>query len=168
MNLDPFFIWLEATPISVWMRESPSLLSLPGILTLHTLAMGFLAGTSLVIALRLLGFARGIPVRALDRFFPILWLAFWINAATGVLLLLGYPTKALTNVMFYLKLLIIAAALSLVPQLRRIVAAGDAMEPSGNARKTRLVALTSMLLWAAAITVGRLLPYTYHRLLALE
>jgi hypothetical protein len=84
---------------------------------LHTLAMGLLAGTSLVIALRLLGFARAIPVPAMERLFPILWLSFWIDAGAGV------------------------------------------------ARKTALLAITSVVLWAAAITVGRLLPYTYHRLL---
>jgi hypothetical protein len=31
-----------------------------------------------------------------------------------------------------------------------------------------LIAITSVVLWAAAITVGRLLPYTYHRLLVVE
>jgi hypothetical protein len=36
------------------------------------------------------------------------------------------------------------------------------------ARKTRLLAITSIALWMAAIVFGRLLPYTYHRLLADE
>ena len=125
MNLDPLFLSIESSALSTWIRESDSLLALPGILTLHTLAMGFLAGTSLVIALRLLGFARAIPVPALDRFFPILWLSFWINAVTGVLLLLAYPTKALTNPYFYIKLAIIAAAVTLIPRLRQIVVTSD-------------------------------------------
>jgi hypothetical protein len=129
--------------------------------------MGFLAGTSLVIALRLLGVAREIPVPAMERFFPILWLSFWINAVTGVLLLLAYPTKALTNPMFYIKLAIIAAALALVPRLRHVVAAGDGGDERIS-RKTALLAITSVVLWAAAITFGRLLPYTYHRLFAVE
>jgi hypothetical protein len=167
VNFDPLFLALESSALSTWIRESPSLLSLPGILTLHTLAMGFLAGTSLVIALRLLGFARAIPVSAMERFFPILWLAFWINAATGVLLLLAYPTKALTNPVFYIKLAIIGCAVALVRRLRRIVVTSDDFG-GGVARKIALLAITSVVLWAAAITFGRLLPYTYHRLLVEE
>jgi len=165
VNFDPFFRALESSELSVWIRESLSLLALPGILTLHTLAMGFLAGTSLVIALRLLGVAPTIPIRALARFFPILWLAFWVNLATGVLLVIGYPTKAMTNRLFYVKLLIIAAALLLVPRLRTAVLVADDESAS---RKTRLLAITSIALWMAAIVFGRLLPYTYHRLLADE
>jgi len=81
-----------------------------------------------------------------------------------VLLVIGYPTKALTNPLFYLKLAIIGSALSLIPGLRRaVLRAGDGREAAS--RKTRLLAITSILLWAAAIVVGRLLPYTYHRLL---
>ena len=167
MNFDPFFTVLEHSAFSTWMRESDSLLALPGVLTLHTLAMGFLAGTSLVIALRLLGIAREIPVTAMTRFFPILWLAFWINAVTGVLLLLAYPTKALTNPFFYIKLAIVGTAMTLIPRLRRIVVTSD--DFGGPVlRKTMLLAITSVVLWAAAITFGRLLPYTYHRLLVDE
>jgi len=165
VNFDPFFLAVESSAFSVWMRESPSLLSLPGVLTLHTLAMGFLAGTALVISLRLIGFARTIPIQAMGAFFPIMWLAFWINAVTGVLLLLAYPTKALTNPFFYLKLGIIGAAVTLVPRLRSAVATGEPSAGAPIARNTVLLAITSILIWAAAITVGRLLPYTYHRLL---
>jgi hypothetical protein len=168
VHADPFFIWLESTALSTWIREGDSLLAFPGILTLHTLAMGFIAGTSLVIALRLLGYAPEIPIRAMHRFFPILWVAFWINAATGVLLLIAYPTKQLTNVFFYVKLAIIGAAVALIPPLRRIVAAGGAPATAPDARQTRRLAITSVVLWTAAITVGRLLEYTYHRLLAIE
>jgi hypothetical protein len=168
VNFDPLFLALESSAPSIWIRESPSLLALPGILTLHTLAMGFLAGTSLTIALRVAGAADAIPLSALDRFFPIVWISFWINAVTGVLLLLAYPTKALTNPFFYVKLAIIGAALALIPRLRQVVDAGTDEGPSRVSRKRVLLAITSVVLWAAAITVGRLLPYTYHRLLVIE
>ena len=39
-----------------------------------------------------------------------MWLGFAINACTGALLLIAYPTKALTNPVFYLKLAIIGFA----------------------------------------------------------
>ena len=65
MNVDPFFVWLEATALSTWIRESDSLLALPGILTLHTLAMGW---------------AKGVPPRALHRLVPIgVSLLIWVS-----------------------------------------------------------------------------------------
>ena len=36
-----------------------------------------------------------------------MWAGFWINALSGILLLIAYPTKALTNPLFYAKLVLI-------------------------------------------------------------
>src|SRR4029450_1711509 len=43
-------------------------------------------------------------------FMPVMWFGFWLNAVSGVALLVAYPTKALTNPVFYLKLALIALA----------------------------------------------------------
>ena len=53
------------------------------------------------------------------RFLPVLWAGFWLNAASGLLLLIGYPTKALTNPVFYLKLTLIAVAMVLLVRISR-------------------------------------------------
>ena len=45
-----------------------------------------------------------MPLKPMGRFVPVMWLAFTVNAVTGILLLIGYPTKALTNPLFYIKL----------------------------------------------------------------
>ena len=55
MNMDPFFAWLESTALSQWVIGSPSLFAFPGILTLHAFGMGFAAGISAVLDLRILG-----------------------------------------------------------------------------------------------------------------
>jgi hypothetical protein len=47
--------WLEATAPSVWLRESPSLWAFPFVLILHTVGMGFLAGTNVAMDLRVGG-----------------------------------------------------------------------------------------------------------------
>ena len=47
-----------------------------------------------------------------------MWAGFWVNAVSGVLLLIAYPTKALTNPLFYGKLVLIAAGLVLARALR--------------------------------------------------
>jgi hypothetical protein len=150
-----FFLWLEATSLSTWIRESTSVWAFPAILSLHTIGMGFAAGFNAAVDLRILGFAPSVPLVELRRFLPVMWTGFWINAVSGVLLLIAYPTKALTNPVFYVKLSFIALALVGV----RLI--GNA-EPA--TRKLRLLAIASLVCWTGAITAGRLLAYTYSHL----
>jgi len=165
MSIDPFLVWLESTALSEWVVGSPSLLAFPGILALHAIGMGLAAGLAAVLDLRILGVARGVPLVEFRRFQPVLWGGFWLNAVSGVLLLIGYPTKALTNPVFYLKLLLIAVAMVLFVRIDRLIRSGDVAAPA-TARSLRRLAITSLACWGGAITAGRLLAYTYHRLRA--
>jgi hypothetical protein len=151
---------LESSAFSVWMRESPSLFAFPGILAAHTVGLGLLAGLNAAFDLRLLGVARSIPPSAFMRFLPVMWTGLWINVLTGIAVLLAYPTKGLTNPVFYLKLGLIAAALLVLRTVLRRTRAGEA-----DAQTTRMLAGVSLALWAAAITAGRLLAYTCSRLM---
>lgn len=153
---------LEATRMSVWLRESTSVMAYPAILSAHAIGMGLAAGINLAIALRLLGAGRAIPPAELRRFVPVMWFGFWLNAASGVALLIAYPTKALTNPVFYLKLSLIAVALGIFTLIRRQVF--EASQKRGPS--LRFLAAASLLSWAGAITSGRLLAYTYTRLFA--
>src|SRR5687767_11729007 len=96
------------------MRESPSLFAFPMILAVHTIGLGFIAGINAAIDLRVLGAAPQIPVGEFRRFLPIMWIGLWLNIASGIALLVAYPTKALTNPVFYLKLALIGAALAIL------------------------------------------------------
>ena len=168
--MDPFLIWLESTPLHDWIVGSPSLLAFPGILALHAIGMGFAAGLSAAIDLRILGVAPAVPLHEMRRLLPILWAGFWLNAASGILLLIGYPTKALTNPVFYLKLTLIGIAMVLVKRIgRRLIDTRDvaaAKPPPVNS--LRRLAMVSLACWASAVTAGRLLAYTYVRLTATE
>jgi hypothetical protein len=167
VNIDPFLIWLESTALSQWVVGSPSMFAFPGILAIHAIGMGFAVGICLALDLRILGVAPGVRIAEMRRFVPIVWAAFWINAISGVLLLIGYPTKALTNPVFYLKLALIAAGLVLFSRIGRRVfdeAAGDQRAQSPIVQR---LAIISLVCWVGAITAGRFLAYTYHRLTAL-
>ncbi len=152
--LDASFIWLEATAFSVWMRESPSVFAFPMILAVHTIGLGLLAGVDVAHDLRLLGIAPRVPVAAFDRFLPVMWLGLGLNVVSGVALLLAYPTKALTNPLFYLKLTLVAAAVILVRVIRR----------RQQSRVPTLLVVVSLLCWAGATFAGRFLAYTYRYL----
>jgi hypothetical protein len=161
--MDPFFLWLEATPLSQWITQSTSVFAFPAILSAHAIGMGLAAGINAMFALHILGVARGVPSKELSRFVPFMWFGFWLNFASGVLLLIGYPTKALTNPVFYLKLALITSAMGLYVLIRRRMF--DAVDVINN-RSLRFIAGASLVCWAGAITAGRLLAYTYTRLFA--
>ena len=72
------------------------------------------AGVNAAIALRLLGAAPGIPPQELRRFGGVAWTGFALNAVSGLMLLIAYPTKALTNPVFYLKMSLIAIGLGCI------------------------------------------------------
>src|SRR6187549_2693530 len=157
--MESFFVWLEATPLSTWLRESPSLWAFPFVLILHTVGLAFLVGANVALDARVLGLAADVPPTTLRRYDVIMWAGFWVNALSGVLLLIAYPTKALTNPLFYGKLMLIAVGLVLAQALRRQLRDAGPMSPLA-----RRMAIASLVIWAAGITAGRLLAYTYSRL----
>lgn len=163
--MTPLFRWLESTSLSVWTRESTSVFAFPAILSAHAIGMGLAAGVSVVLALRLLGAVRNIPPAPLRAAAPIFWCGFWLNAASGLLLLLAYPTKALTNPVFYVKLLSIAAAVAISTGLSRRLDR-QPFDAALVARQGRILAAMSLLAWTTAIFAGRLLAYTHTRVLA--
>jgi hypothetical protein len=147
-----FTSWIEHTDFSTWIRESPSLLAFPTFLIIHAFGMAFLAGTNAALDLRVLGFAPRIPLPSMDRFFPVLWFGFIINLISGLLLLIGYPTKAFTNPVFFVKMGCIAAGMVLMVLIRkRVIHEG---------RSGKVLAILSLLFWLGAIVAGRLLAYT--------
>jgi hypothetical protein len=158
---------VERTALSVWVRESPSLLAFPFILFLHTLGLAMLAGINVGIDVWLLG-RRKLPPFELPNVYRVMWLGFGINALSGLVLLAAYPAKALTNWVFFAKLLFIAIALWVLQQLKgELAVAGGTAERDVSAR-ARHLALASLVLWTATIFAGRLLAYTHHILLASE
>lgn len=162
--MDPFFQWLETTSFSTMLREQPSIMAFPFILILHTVGLGFLVGANVAINGRVLGLARGVPLLSLRRYYRVMWAGFWLNAFSGVLLLLAYPTKALTNPVFYLKLAMIAAALWLAGAIRRHAETTPVAAGVRAPQALRALALAGMTCWLIAIVAGRFLAYTCTRL----
>jgi len=111
-----------------------------------------------------LGLAPGVPLEPLSRYFQVMWVGFWVNAVSGVLLLTAYPTKALTNPLFYVKLSFVALALGLVRKIRNSLPSTLAARGEPDDRLRRL-AWACLSCWVVSIAAGRFLAYTYTRLL---
>lgn len=159
--MDPFFAWIESTALSEWVRGSDCICAFPTIVTVHNICMAFLAGGNIAIDLRLLGVARSIPLKPLGRFVPLLWVAFATIAVTGTLLLIGYPTKALTNPLFYFKLVLIGLASWLVYRLSPHILRAPDIDQEPIAPRTRIFAIASLIVWISLIAAGRFLGYTH-------
>ena len=144
---------LETSGFAAWVRESGSLWSFPGILLVHTYGMGVLVGVILAVDLSILGFVPALPLAPLQKFFPIVWVAFWLNAATGAILFVADATK-LINVDFGIKMTFIVLAVINQRMIQKRLF-GDA--PSGANAKA--LAWMSIVCWLGAITAGRLLAY---------
>jgi hypothetical protein len=164
--MDPFFFWLEGTPFSIWLRESPSIMVFPFILILHTVGLAFLVGANIAFDARILGLARGVPLLSMRRYYRAMWAGFWVNAFSGVLLLIAYPTKALTNPLFFLKLSLITLALVVGRAIRRHLLGGGVAAGVTAPQPLKVLAAVSLLLWLVSITAGRFLAYTCSRLTA--
>jgi hypothetical protein len=151
---------IENSALATWIRESTSLLGYTGILFGHSIGLALLVGLNAAIDLRLLGFAPRIPVRPLASFFHLMWFGFWVNALSGVALLLASATKMFTNPLFYIKLVFVALAVTNIRWLQKHVfdtsMSSDATTvPEG----ARLLACTSLAFWTGAIVSGRLTAY---------
>ena len=162
--MDPVFSWIETTSLSTWLRESPSLWVFPFVLILHTVGLAFLVGANVALDLRVLGLAKGVPLRALERYFLVMWAGFWVNAFSGVALLIAYPTKALTNPLFYIKLALIFGGILLARKLHEHMRELPMPDAGFLPPRLKTLATASLVCWAASIAAGRFLAYTYSRL----
>ena len=145
---------MEGTAVATWTRESPSLWAYPTILALHSFGLAVVVGGSFAIDLRLLGRARGIPLKTLEPIFTIVWWGFVVNAASGLLLFMADATRKSTQPVFGVKLGCIALALvATIAMARQVKAASERTEFSP------LLPIVSIVLWLGAITAGRLMAY---------
>jgi hypothetical protein len=154
-----FLNFLEQSSFSQWVVGSSSVFAFPTVLLLHTLGMGVVVGINAGIDLRILGLAPAMPLAPLERFFPLLWIGFWVNAATGLILLAADATTKMANPDFYIKMIFIALAVINLRMLRNRVFRDPLIDKRPLASDVKVLAVTSMICWVGAITSGRLLAY---------
>ena len=147
---------IERLAFFTWVREANSIWAYPAIRFLHTVGLAMVVGLSAMISLRILGFARALPVAPLERYVPVIWAGFWLNAVSGAILLAADATAKMTNPAFAVKMLLVALAAANLIRLRRVVFRDLNGNGSVSGLGKRLAAI-SLLLWFGAITAGRLM-----------
>ena len=154
-----FLIWLQDSAIGTWVAQS--IWGYPIVLSSHAVGMALVVGTVLMIGLRILGFARNVPIRLFSRLSVFVWVGLALNLLSGLALFSGDPTRFFYHPVFWIKIsLITSGALSVWWVLRAMQGATqEATGVSGVSTNVKAIAALSMLFWLCAIIAGRLIAY---------
>ena len=149
--------WLASTPVALAMRSSAWLY--PIVEIIHIVGFAVLVGGVALFDLRVLGFARAIPIQPLGRH-----LLSWSSASlalvvpAGVLLFAANAQELIGNPVFLLKLALIGVA-----GVNALLFHAGAYRRAGSwtaiPASARLHAALSLVLWVAVVSCGRLLAY---------
>jgi hypothetical protein len=150
---------LERMKFSNWVMQSNSIWSFPTFLFLHTLGMSIVAGLSAMIDLVLLGFWPKMPIKPLERLYPLMWAGFWINLATGTVMLIADATAKLSNWDFYVKMGFVISGVILLRVMRRKIFGDPTLDQGPVSSGAKGLAWASLFCWFGAICAGRLLGY---------
>jgi hypothetical protein len=154
------FQWLESSQLAVYIRHSHLLY--PVIEIVHILGFIFLAGSAFLFDFRLLGFSRSVPVTTLaGHLLPWARCSLLVVVPSGFVLFMTQATSLADNRIFWLKLLLIALAISNAAYFHRFtfrqVRVWDQGQPTPPS--ARAAGVISILLWTAVISCGRFLAY---------
>src|SRR5262245_50434687 len=95
-------VWLEGTWIANEIRTVPWLY--PMFETGHYIGLSLLVGGIMLIDLRVLGFARALPLKSMIGLLPFVWVGFLINVFTGSMLFIYGAVNFGTNPAFWVKM----------------------------------------------------------------
>lgn len=152
--MEPFY-WIEESKLGLLI--SSSLWGYPIALSLHALGMGVLVGISVMLALRVIGFAQAIPKSAILPYWRLAQAGLLVNLLSGLALLAGSASSLVTNWAFYAKFACLFLAVFLTWRMVRISYREEQTGSTGN----RLLAFATLAAWVATIIFGRIIGYVF-------
>ncbi|MBU6318863.1 MAG: hypothetical protein KGS00_04350 [Alphaproteobacteria bacterium] len=129
--------------------------------TVHFIGLSMLIGAVGAFDLRMMGFARAIPLAALHRLVWVGVVGFALNSVSGALFFMSAAGQYLYNPAFQLKALaMLIAGLNVIvfysTMARKVLAdTEDAPIPT----TARVMAAVSLISWLCAVAFGRLLTF---------
>jgi hypothetical protein len=156
---NPLLVWVHDTAYGAMMRDIPWLF--PTFQALHLMGMALLIGVIGVIDLRVLGFAKSLPVSPLHRLIPLALFGFAVNLVTGIGFFASEPYSFAVVWAFRIKLLLLALAglnalwfrISITPLVHRWGPGVDAT-PLAKA-----ISAASLVFWVAIVFAGRFIAF---------
>lgn len=152
--------WLEDSSWAVGIRRSAWLY--PALEIIHISGIVLLVGPALMFDLRLLGFAKGISVRALaDHLLSWSRRSLLLVIPSGVLLFITNAETLGYDPVFWIKMILLVVAGLNAFLFHRFTFAGvSRLDPTHEVGTgARVAAIISISTWLAIIICGRLLAY---------
>jgi hypothetical protein len=147
---------LQDSAFAYWVQST----AYPWVISLHSIGLAVLVGLLVVIDLRVLGLARGLPLAALNRLMTVVWVGFSVNAISGAMLFTIDARKDFYSSLFRLKLSAIAVGLIAAVIIKALLSeANSDTVPEQAPGRAKLLAVVSLVSWAGAIVAGRLMAY---------
>jgi hypothetical protein len=155
-----FLKWLEHTGVGEWLRTDP--FGFPIVLCAHSIGLAGVVGIVYMLSFRVLGYSKGIPIAVFERIFYIGWVAFILNAISGVLLFISDATHLIVNWTFLLKLILIAVGgVSLWALWNALMGGPERTTPQGVVTpRGKALAVLCLIFWTGAIVSGRYIAFT--------
>jgi hypothetical protein len=151
--------WIEQTRLSQAIQVTDWVV--PAVQTVHILAIAVVAGSALMIDIRLIGvMGADQPMKSVSaRFLPFIWWPLLILLATGAIMIIGEPARSLKNPAFQLKMMLLIAAIVVTGLFQFLQRRNPAFGTGTRRGAAVTTAVLSMLLWTGIIFAGRWIAY---------
>jgi hypothetical protein len=129
---------------------------------LHFLGLILIIGAFGALNIRILGFLKQLPIAPLHKFIPWGIGGFIVNIVTGLFFFMGMPGFYTPNVVFQIKMftIMLAGANLLLFYCTSAFRSVEHVGPGEDAPMfAKVIAATSIILWIAAIILGRYIPF---------
>jgi hypothetical protein len=157
--MQTFIEWVAATPLSLWINHSTWIW--PFCETLHFIGLSLLLGATGFFDLRLMGFFKRVSIGAARDLMPLALAGFAVNAATGLVFLIGLPAQYANNRIWWYKVgFLVLAGLNALLYETRLSKRVLALAPGADTPPAlKLIGLVSLVSWLAVLYCGRMLPF---------
>ena len=156
--IESFCDWLANTSLSLTIQTVMWII--PAVQTVHILCVAIVMSCMAMMDLRLIGVAgRKYSIsRTVGRFVPWVWGALPVLLATGVILIVGEPSRELLNPYFRAKMafLVVVTLITFFVQRQN---KKDATYWEARRVAAALTGALSLLLWVGIVSAGRWIAY---------
>jgi hypothetical protein len=160
-TLHAFTEWLANTALSNTIQNTSWII--PTVQTVHIVCVAIVISGTFLVDMRILGiFAPTQSLASLsNRFLTTIWWAILVLLITGTILIIGEPTRSLTNPAFIAKMLMLLTVAALTRVIQRPLAADAAYWDASDGRRVALkgLAVVSLVLWSCIVFAGRWIAY---------
>ena len=156
--IQSFCDWLSNTSLSLTIQTVMWII--PAVQTVHILSVALVMSSMAMLDLRLIGVAgrRQTIAQMVSRLVPWVWGALPVLLTSGIILIVGEPSRELLNPYFRAKMAMLATVIvtTFVVQRKN---KKDSNYWEGRRTAALVTGLASLLLWVGIVTAGRWIAY---------